>query len=184
MLNSVAKIHVIGLCGRAGSGKSTAAQYLVAAHGARILKFATPMKAMLGTIGLTYDEIEGDLKESPCEVLCGHTPRQAMQWLGTEWGRDRIGPDLWVRIWRAQVRQMGPGLIVADDLRYANEVLAVRALGGKVIKLSRAAAGSATGSEHLSERLDFLADSLIPNEGTREELGRDLDEILKVWGLI
>ena len=44
--------------------------------------------------GMIRRMIDGDLKEAPTPLFEGRTPRHAMQTLGTEWGRDRIGRDL------------------------------------------------------------------------------------------
>jgi hypothetical protein len=79
--------RLIALTGYAGSGKSTLADILACEHGFTVVKFAGPLKAMLRALGLDEREIEGDLKEQPCQLLAGHTPRRAMQTLGTEWGR-------------------------------------------------------------------------------------------------
>jgi hypothetical protein len=40
--------------------------------------------------------------------------------LGTEWGRDAVHPDLWVRLWAAS----GPrtSRVVVEDVRFPNEV--------------------------------------------------------------
>ena len=48
---------------------------------------------MLYQLGLGEAHIEGALKEVPCELLGGKTPRYAMQTLGTEWGRDTDQQD-------------------------------------------------------------------------------------------
>jgi len=123
---------LIILTGKAGAGKSTAANYLAQHHGYEIVKFAAPLKNMLRAIGLTDSEIEGHNKERPCDLLCGNTPRHAMQTLGTEWGRDCIGEDFWVGVWRAKVKRLlGAGVnVVTDDCRFANELAAATELGG------------------------------------------------------
>ena len=55
--------NLIALTGLAGSGKTTAADYLVKAHGFTRIKFADPLKSMLYTLGLVYEDIEGEGKE-------------------------------------------------------------------------------------------------------------------------
>ena len=92
---------VIGITGHKGSGKDTAAE-AVAAQGFTHVKLADALKAMLRKLlacqgadaEMIRRMIDGDLKEAPTPLLEGRTPRQAMQTLGTEWGRDRIGRDL------------------------------------------------------------------------------------------
>lgn len=117
---------VIAFTGLAGSGKSTAAMHLVERHGFVRVRFAGPLKAMMAALGLSEFEIEGDRKEVPCDLLCGRTPRYAMQTIGTEWGREIIGNDLWTRAWRAAVDKLPAGVpVVVDDCRFPNEAAAV-----------------------------------------------------------
>ena len=130
--------HLIGITGRAGSGKSTAARVLVDAGWVRI-KMAGPLKDMLRAIGLTEDQIEGDQKEVPCDLLQGNTPRHAMITLGTEWGRDMIGGDLWIGIARRRIEAaLAAGQnVVVDDVRFENEASVIRDLGGAVVHVER-----------------------------------------------
>lgn len=159
--------RLIGFCGIAGSGKSTAAGHLVAAHGFRRVRFAGPLKAMLAALGCSPEEIDGAAKELPCDLLGGRTPRQAMQTLGTEWGRQLVAPDLWTRAWARAAN--GLPLVVADDVRFPNEAEAIRARGGIVIEITSPCAGSASGSSHASERMEFEPDLRIHNP--RDEMG-------------
>jgi hypothetical protein len=128
---------LIALTGLAGSGKSTVAQYLVEQHDFVRMKFAQGLKDMLRAIGLTDAHIEGHLKETPSTLLCGKTPREAMLTLGTEWGRDLIGQDLWCNILAQRVRDSTHPCIVVDDCRFVNEARTIRALGGQVWKVVR-----------------------------------------------
>jgi predicted kinase len=172
---------VVAFTGVAGSGKSTATRYLVEQHGYTLVKFAGPLKDMLRAVGLSEREIEGDLKEKPSHLLCGRTPRYAMQQLGTQFGRDIIGDDFWIRLWRARVeRAASEGKrVVVDDCRYPNEAQAIRKLGGDIFKLD--GRGGIAGS-HSSERLDFLADSVIVNDGPIEQLHGKIEEALRRYG--
>src|SRR6516164_9279263 len=89
---------VVGFAGRMHSGKTTAALELIR-YGFVRVRFAGPLKSMLHALGLTPAELDGDLKEQPCALLGGVTPRHAQQTLGTEWGRACITPEVWVNAW-------------------------------------------------------------------------------------
>jgi hypothetical protein len=136
---------IVAFSGPAGAGKSTASEVLEA-EGFERVKFAAPLKAMLRgfyrEIGLPDDmierKIEGDLKEQPCEHLCGKSPRHAMLTLGTEWGRDLIGSGLWVRAWKTKAKlalKRAAG-VVCDDLRFQNEEQTVRDLDGYICEIA------------------------------------------------
>ena len=187
-------LYVIGLTGAAGSGKSTVAQMLVANHGAIRLPFAKLLKDMLvhlleaQGIGLAVAlrMVGGDLKEVPSPHLGGRTPRYAMQTLGTEWGRALV-PTFWVDAWRAAVDRadleaaadMSDVLIVADDVRFPEEVAAIRALGGLVVRITRPGAGlTGAAGAHSSETTDLgEADTTITNDGSLDWLLAQADAL-------
>ena len=171
--------RIVGIAGHAGSGKSAAADYLMGDYGYQRVKLAGPLKDALRAIGLSEREIEGDLKEVPCDLLCGKTPRHAMITLGTEWGRDMIGPDFWIKTWARKTRELlKQGFrVVCDDVRFPNEADAIRALGGSVIRIHRP--GFAP-SAHISEAQGFATDWIIENNGTLGDLRRRIDDALAV----
>lgn len=160
--------RVIGFTGVAGSGKSTAADYVVSLGYVKV-KFAAPIKAMCHAIGLTDEEIEGGAKELPCDLLLGRSPRHAMQTLGTDWGRKMIGEGFWLHLWKTQVaRALDQGLpVVVDDVRFPNEADAIRQLGGEVYRV--VGRGGIVGW-HESERIDVEVDGLIHNNSSRQDL--------------
>lgn len=109
-----------------------------------VLPLAGPLKAMLRTLGVPEECLTGSLadKERPLDLLCGRTARHAMQSLGTEWGRECIHPELWLRAWRHAAEQTTstggcPSLIVVDDLRFNNEAAYLRGLGAIIVRLFR-----------------------------------------------
>jgi hypothetical protein len=181
----IAKPSIIALSGPAGSGKSTAAEYLARHHGFARTRFAAPLKAMMGafysSLGFTASDIEarieGQLKEIECPHLCGKTPRFAMQRLGTEFGREILGASFWVDAWRetaARVLDEG-GKIVVEDCRFDDEAIAVRAFGGIVIGLK--GRGGIAGGHKSEAGVD--ADVTLWNDGPPEILHARLDGIIE-----
>lgn len=156
------RIKVVAFAGQMGTGKTLCADYLCAHHGYVKVKMADPLKNMLRAIGLTDAHIEGSLKEEPCDLLEGKTPRWAMQSLGVEWGRQQIGETFWANIWAKEAhRHLTLGTpVVADDLRYINEARAVKALGGVTVHLLR---GELKDASHSSEIIDFKCDYKLTN---------------------
>lgn len=173
--------RVVAFTGVAGSGKTTATRYLVERHGYTLVKFAGPLKDMMRVVGLTEEEIEGDLKEKPCSLLSGKSPRHAMQTLGTQWGRDCIGTDFWVRLWRERAVDVmaQAGRVVTDDCRFPNEAGAIRKLGGDIFRLI--GRGGIAGN-HESERGCGDEDLTIANVFNEEGLFSKIEEALRRYG--
>lgn len=166
--------RVVALTGAAGSGKSTAADYLIRHHGYERVKFAGPLKDMMRAIGLGDEQIEGGEKEEPNNLLCGKTPRYAMQTLGTEWGRNCMGDDFWVKLWRSRAAQHSR--VVVDDLRFPNEAEAVRSLGGVIVKLE--GRGGIAGG-HESEKGCGTWDGVVENDGCVTDLYAGVEEAIR-----
>jgi energy-coupling factor transporter ATP-binding protein EcfA2 len=138
---------IVAFIGPAGCGKSTAAAALIEQGYVRH-RFAGPLKAMLRALGLTEAEVDGERKEKPCALLGGKTPREAMQSLGTDWGRKMITGDLWLRAWLDTLPTHGR--IVVDDCRFPNEAAAIKSLGGVIVRVHRP--GHSYSEEHASEQ--------------------------------
>lgn len=173
---------VVAFTGLAGSGKSTAAQYLVDRYGYTRVRFAGPLKDMMRAIGLSEDQIDGDLKEKPCAWLQGRTPRHAMQTLGTEWGRECLGKDFWIELFvrSANIIIADGGRVVVDDCRFPNEAVAVRKLGGDIFKVE--GRGGIAGG-HVSEKgIGAIVDDVLDNTGSVEELHQMVEEALRRYG--
>ena len=175
---------VIAFSGKAGAGKSTAANHLISAEGFKRIKWATGLKEMLRAylrhrgVSPDYieDMVEGKQKEVPSEYLNGRTPRHAMQSLG-DWGRN-MHPNLWID---TECEALPPsGKFVSDDTRYPNEAEAIRKLGGIVIRIVRPSRGGLQGeaSMHESETHELPADLVLVNDGTVADLLEKVDLIV------
>lgn len=167
--------NLIGFAGRAGAGKTTAALMLVKHCGAVRFSFADPIRAMLRAIGLTADDFIDDAKHRPNDaILCGKTPRHAMQTLGTEWGRQCIGEEIWLKAAMREVdmlRFIHP-LVVFDDVRFDNEAKAIRERGGVIVHLSHPSL--AAPMNHASER------GVTPVQGDWFIDAKDVEELRSV----
>ncbi len=128
---------IIAITGKKHHGKTEVRNYLNSHYGYTAIAFADPLKHMLRSIGLTYEQLWGSDKEIPLELLGRKRPRQAMQTLGTEWGRELIHYDLWVNVWVEKVKRENQPRVVVDDLRFLNEEAAIKRLGGSIIKIER-----------------------------------------------
>jgi hypothetical protein len=172
---------IIGLTGKAGSGKTTVANILVRKHGFVRRPFAYALKSMIASLGFDRAVLDGPAagKEVPLELFNGRTLREAMQTIGTEWGRAQFGDDFWVNVWR-KGQETIPGPVVADDVRFANEAAAIRALGGRVWRLERKGAGASIGAGHASEQLFGIEpDEIVHNDYEWvSDLEREIDELL------
>jgi hypothetical protein len=169
---------IIAFTGLAGAGKSTAAAHLVKHRGFERVRFAGPLKAMMLALGCTTEQVDGSEKETPCDLLGGKTPRHAMQTLGTEWGRDLIASDLWIRAWNAALAKVPAGVpVVVDDCRFPNEADAVNAAGGILVRIERPGAG-ATGYQHSSETFQLPASATLHNTLSANQLCQQVDRFL------
>lgn len=158
---------LIGFLGYKGSGKTLAAQAL-AEMGYTVHSLAAPIKAAMRALGLTDEDMAPARKELPLPFLCGCSPRYAMQTLGTEWGRNIIGQDLWLHTWQA-TRPDGP--IVMDDVRFANEATYARKLGAKLIRIVRPGLKSIDMHPSEREQSQIEVDDTIFNIGDERTFG-------------
>lgn len=116
-------MKIIALYGPQGCGKTEAASALAGRPGWIKLSFAGPLYDMLSVM-LGCDARMLD-KKQPADGLCGKTVRHALQTLGTEWGREHIGKDVWVEAMKSRIlaheNTGNTEGIVIDDLRFTNE---------------------------------------------------------------
>jgi hypothetical protein len=141
--------RLIALTGAKGVGKSTYAEFLAGENGT-VLSFATPIKRMLqALVGKEY--VFGSKKNE--ETHLGVTGRVLLQTLGTEWGREMIDQDIWVKAMRhiltdAMFQEYRP--VVIDDLRFENEAKMIRELNGEIWHVERRSFTPAN-DNHVSE---------------------------------
>lgn len=175
-------VNLIGLYSPAmQSGKSTVSKYLSENAGFIVVKFADPLKEMIGTllchmIGLNEcvnDYIEGNKKEVVIKPF-GVTARNLMQTLGTEWGRKAVYENFWVDITVNRIKEelAFGNKVVVEDMRFPNEFDAVKAFGGETWKIERPSAVYTGGHASEGALNNNTFDATFVNQGTIEDLHR------------
>lgn len=173
---------LIGLTGHARSGKTTAAEHLARTYLLEQYAFADPLRdGLMAIFNLDPTDFEGERKEQPLGWLdC--SPRQLMQSMGTEWARNTVHPDVWVKLAEQNLEYMTKALgavlgFVVSDVRFENEADLIRRRGGTVIHILRPNALAV--NPHISEAgiAANSADLTLPNYGTVEDFLRSLDEV-------
>lgn len=173
---------LIGLAGRARTGKTTAATHLVNVHGFQSYAFADPLReGLMNIFNLSPCDFDGDRKEQPIGWL-GRSARELMQSMGTEWGRNLVHPELWLLLaeqnleFLGQTHDTATGFVISD-LRFENEADFVRKRGGIVVHVLRPDATEV--NPHVSESGIGIQDNdlVLHNDGALDELFGQLDEL-------
>ena len=165
---------IIGLCGRAGSGKSSVARFLVEKYKAKRVAFADPLKKIAMDLwGFSPEQVygEADVKET-VDPRWGISPREAMQRLGQS-ARDHLSNDIWCKY---ALDNLSEGRYVVDDVRYLNEAYEI-ASRGFLLRLHCTDSISQDKGTHPSEaQVDLIPPGLVYAEivGSREEGLEDL----------
>lgn len=171
---------IIGICGAAGAGKDTVALRL-RDRGFFRVAFADPIYEMLSAMtGLSVGELSDRGRKEQEIPWLGKSPRQLLQSLGTEWGRQSVSDDVWIRIALRTARIAS--LAVIPDVRFDNEAQAIRAVGGSVWRVVRPGVSclGASTAQHSSERgiSPELIDEVLMNDGSLESLEGRVDAAL------
>jgi hypothetical protein len=142
---------IIGFVGFIGSGKDTAADYLVNFHGYRRDSFANTLKdAVACVFGWDRVLLEGRTKEARewreqvdmwwAERLNmpNLTPRLMLQLWGTEVCRNGFHDDIWIASLENKMRKTKDNIVISD-VRFPNEIKAIHNAGGIVVRIKRGA---------------------------------------------
>ncbi len=185
---------VIAFAGRCGAGKDASADALARRLGFVNVKFAQPLKDAAALLFGLPAECFSDraLKDAPHAALRGSSPRQVLQWLGTDvmqHGLQSAGllPGIGRRFWAVRLADAIDALpaecgrVVVSDMRFPHELELLRErFGGThpahrlvAVRLERpAGAGSSAAADHESESaVDGMdVDAVLRNDGTLEQL--------------
>lgn len=189
------KVKIIGVTGKARSGKDLFASMLadkLYPSETIIFSFADILKEMLVPLlkvltpanmppnEFVHQSLGGKLKETPLPSL-GHSPRQLMQWLGTEWGRELVDQDIWTKVMDKRIEAdvaittMYTGddcslVYIIPDVRFDNEA---QWLNGRVIEVVRP--NTQEVAPHASEEgiKDYHILTKVYNDGTVHDLEKE-----------
>jgi hypothetical protein len=193
---------IVGLVGRRGAGKDSAALILMERKGYEQLSFATAIKLVCKEVfALNRDQINGSLKEVPDSRFHGWTPRFMFQMVGESAGRQgnfqwageyesdlreafirhRLIPSktVWVDHLLSKIQDYDN--VVVTDVRHYNEAHALSSLGAHLIKIVRPRPLDLI-DEHASEQEvdNILVDDVIHNTQDVVELQKALLRSLKL----
>ncbi len=181
------KYRIIGITGQKFSGKNTLGDYFVENYNYEQIAYADALKDAVKCIFDFDDEQLYGSKKEEIDEFWGITPRQVLQFVGTDLFRNHIhellpsiGKDIWIHVVKRKIinkmKKKPNSCFVITDARFNNEVDMIKQLGGTVIKLRR---NTGHQDNHESE---ILIDSLpsdyeFENNGSKEEL---YDKVMKV----
>jgi len=204
---------IIGVCGFIGSGKDTIADYLVNIHEFRRDSFASTLKdAVAAVFGWDRTMLEGRTKEArewreqvdPWWAkrldMPALTPRLMLQLWGTEVCRRGFHDDIWIASLENKLRSSKDNIVISD-VRFPNEISAIKNAGGSVIRVVRglepnwlitaqsACNGDLNAIEKMSSEFKvhpsewaWIAsnfDKVLSNNSSLENLFNQVEELLK-----
>jgi hypothetical protein len=171
------------------SGKDTFGNALARFLGAVTIAFADPLKEIAVLLGMPYSVAYGGEKERRAwkKFLKAKgrecDGREWLQWLGTEFGREQVGEDVWLErlVEHVKGRRTRPFFVVTDA-RFENELLdRIEELAQEAgldvrffrVRLKRSDAPG--GETHVSETEqlgipDSAFDEVVTNDGTKKDL--------------
>ena len=159
---------VVGIAGLKYHGKDTAASVLIEKYGFERVSFADGVKEVVATIlHVPVEDLHNPDKKETLHVPSGKTYRQWMQLIGTEVGR-AIWEPVWINWWRDEIKAKNIKRVVATDLRFPNELKAIREMHGSAFRIVRPSLLNANVDVHESERyaMSMEVDEELINDST------------------
>lgn len=175
-------MRIIGFFGHSGAGKDTLAMSMISfGVDAKVYKFAEPLKKMAACfLDASYEDVAGVSSESRSFVNSNNsklialtggklsTPRELMQWLGTDVFRNQMDSDIWTK--HLLHRMDEDSDVFITDGRFTNTFDSIKKWGGDCVLVTRK---GVTGTGHASEIVPYSPrdyDYIIENNGSRYDL--------------
>jgi hypothetical protein len=175
---------LVGICGKAGSGKDTVGDHLIKEYGFKKIALADPIKRLVKDVFALDDHTvyDREAREQPLEQWGGWSVRKLLQYIGTELFRENIDDSVWVKSLWFKIQNDKENNYVVTDVRFPNELKFFEDHGGDdftSIKVLREGCAGAVGLEgHASEAYDLTTEISIENDGTMEELYNKVDGLM------
>lgn len=140
-------MFILGISGRAGSGKTTLANILSERYGYAHYSFAKTLKDMVkSAFGLSEEQVNGVEKDTPSRYPARDNPfvrtngsyytyRDIL--IATGQFYRSIDPLFWVSKTLEQILRDGHEYNVISDVRFKNEADSIRDNGGHIVRLQR-----------------------------------------------
>lgn len=173
---------VVGVTGAAGAGKGTVAAML----GWHEVSFADPLYDMISVMtGYPVEQLKDRQFKERVIPWLGKSPRQLLQTLGTDWGREIVAKDVWRKICAQRIRGaqlLGVSRVVVPDVRFDDEAdLIHEDFRGVIWEVTRPGAQTCVGHVSESGLSRNRIDRTLVNAGTldefREVVGATADSI-------
>lgn len=180
-------MKLIGLTGKAHSGKDTVATYLWTRYAYTRVAFGDPLKAAAQEMfALTDDQTWNPEFKEVVIPYWGMSPRTMFQLLGTEAVQPVFGTDVWIKRWLINYKLLcDTDHIVVPDVRREEEAENILERGGVIARIKRTGAGlSGESAKHSSESgiPDSMVRFIIQNNSSIGELERQVDALIEVLG--
>ena len=139
---------IIGITGKKGVGKDTLADYLVKEHGFVKLSFAKYLKEFLKIMFDWDDSFYDHNKKEKIDPEWGISPREMMQFFGTDVLRNQLKDKLDCKINKnnysyhikrlnKEIIKLNDKNIVISDVRFQDEIDYLKSKNGIIIKIIR-----------------------------------------------
>jgi dephospho-CoA kinase len=180
---------LIGVCGKAGAGKDTIADYWVKKHGFKKIALADPIKRIVQDVFVLDDHTVYDrvAREQPIEKWNGWSVRRLLQIIGTELFRNNIDEGIWVKSLLYRVQSDPEHNYIVPDVRFPNELQYLSENSDHFISIKvvrRGCDGNVGEQGHESEAYDLETKYILDNNSTFDNLYKQIEEIARKEGIV